>query len=110
MSAEIAAVLRRAAELIAEPERWCQGAIALSKSGFGCDENSPRAAQWCVIGAISHAAFLGDMVTHWIDAVHAFRRHNRICSSGDWNDRADRTHAEVLAALRAAAEAEERAP
>lgn len=92
MSAEIAAVLRRAAELIAEPERWCQGALF-------------KRERRCLVGALIDAG-AGDRVGCG-PAREAMERH-----LGElpeiWNDRAGRQHAEVLAALRAAAEAEER--
>lgn len=105
MSQEIAAVLRRAAELIAEPEKWCQGSFA--KNGRGGSEmpDSDAAVQWCAFGALARFCH-GQILDDASEVVMA----NISEEEGivHWNDQPERQHAEVLAALRAAADAEER--
>lgn len=108
MSQEIAAVLRRAAELIAEPERWTRETLARDANGKECQECSVKAVQWCALGAIVRAAADAGIGSHWGDASWALRLHLGIRNTGEWNDHPSRRHAEVLAALRAAADAQER--
>ena len=107
MSREIASVLRRAAELIDTPAKWCQWSIALTPNGQGCGENHPKASRWCVGGAILRAAFLGGMETHCGYAIVACQRRNGFPHLSFWNDHPLRTHAEVIAALLNAADAED---
>lgn len=108
MSRGSAAVLRRAAELIAAPERWTQGTLARDANGKECQECGTQAVQWCALGAIVRAAADAGFHSHWCDASWVLRLHLGIRNTGEWNDSPFRTHAEVLAALRAAADAEER--
>lgn len=109
MSQEIAAVLRRAAELIAEPEKWCQGDHARDRFLNPCLPSSDKAQCWCMLGAIVRAADTIDSnLYRAADAIAEHLGGYKRTSIGRWNDNPSRTHAEVLAALRAAADAEER--
>lgn len=100
MSAEIAAVLRRAADLLAEPERWCQG------HAYESDKNG-NVVRRCLMGAVIDAMVEFEPPPDPCAVRWALWRHLML-DPERWNDRPERRHAEVLAALRAAAEAEER--
>lgn len=102
-------VLLKAAELV---ERgWCQGHGATDKSGNTVDRDADDAACFCALGAISRAtqgtkqsvrndlfwdarARLGDVVDQ-----------AGFMGVAPWNDAPGRTQAEVVQALRQAAEA-----
>ena len=44
-------VLRKARELIADPEHWTQSAMARSVNNRPCRVNGPAAYKWCAVGA-----------------------------------------------------------
>lgn len=96
---EVAEVLRAARALIDTPDKWCQGQF--HKDGA-----------YCASGAIGVAAGVDIEVGCWFchpawqalaDTVNAAQSGG----IGSWNDRPERTHADVLAAFdRAIATAE----
>lgn len=47
--------LKKARELISDPERWCKGVNCRDKRGSPC--KSQDATQWCAIGAINHFSY-----------------------------------------------------
>lgn len=49
-------VLRWARDLIADPERWCQGALAENAECEPVDYDSPDACRWCALGAVYRAS------------------------------------------------------
>jgi hypothetical protein len=55
MSTEIA-IIRRAREIISDPEKWTQHAGAREASGFEVVPHSTVACRWCAWGAIQKAA------------------------------------------------------
>lgn len=96
-----AAIFERAADLC---ERgWTQGALARDASGNECPPGSKDAVCWCLEGAIEAAAGRAD---RWV-AFDAFIEHGYYGytedAPHDWNDAEERTQAEVVASLRAAA-------
>lgn len=49
-------LLIAARDVIADPKRWCQNALALTATGEQCFANSKHATQWCGIGALEYAS------------------------------------------------------
>lgn len=101
-------VLLKAAVLV---ERgWCRGEMARDARGNKVSPISDAAVCWCALGAAKSAAD-GRIhpYTHARDALHAHLFSQPDSGDGPdpvtvWNDAPDRTQAEVVAALRAAAE------
>lgn len=88
------------AELLESPERWCQGMNAQNAAGQYALVRSHDACRWCLRGAV--ALIYGDeMNVAWAKLKEAIG-----VAPGDslipWNDAPERTHAEVLAAVRKA--------
>lgn len=54
MRQEIKATLIAARALIADPEHWTQGELAIEKVGARCDANEPYAYAFCALGALAH--------------------------------------------------------
>lgn len=108
MSAETAAVLRAARELIATPERWTQGANARDDKGNSyLTVSSANVVCRCAYGAVLTASkgYTGQ-TRNAIYALEAAARLRSECLS-EWNDSKRRTHADVLAAFGRAIAAEE---
>ena len=96
------AVLLRARELIADERQWCKRSFARTWLGVPVPIRSAFVRRYCALGAIMRAAReLGFPVK---DAERALGWQT-ICGVADWNDAAERTHAEVIAAFDAAIEA-----
>ena len=106
MTLTVSDVLEKAAELI-EPEGvWCQGRYAADKDGLAVPETDPRACRWCAAGAISRVSHeMGDSFRAWSDTVEFLAQFVGFLTTTDWNDVDGRQQSEVVAALRAAAEA-----
>lgn len=105
MSAETAAVLRKARAKIEQPERWTQRVFARNRAGVVVHPTDGDAVCWCAAGATSYSApntcVLG---TAW-NALDAAAQALGGSGVTTWND--DHTHAEVLALFDAAIAAEE---
>ena len=95
-------VLDRAADII-EENGWCQGELARTLDGEGCFPNDPRAASFCIEGAVKLASD-GDGMLQF----NAFHRMKRALSESpaDWNDRASMTKGRVIRNLRMMARSE----
>jgi hypothetical protein len=92
-------ILDGAAALIEPEGRWTQGKYAADRDGHTVDPRSPKAVCWCARGARARAAGEFENRTHdFLRRVVGDRQTIR------WNDDPDRTQAEVVAALRQAAE------
>jgi hypothetical protein len=104
MSLTVREVLLAAAETC---ERgWCRGSFALDETGDCVCSSSSVAVAWCVRGAIHRNAPTFALCDAAIDS---FQQHLDSAGLGhamEWNDQSGRTQAEVVAALRAAAEAQ----
>lgn len=89
-------------ELIADPAKWTKGAYARDAKGAKLADNcDPIAVCWCAAGAIercypkptddrSYSALYSRLLDH-IDSAHV----------SIWNDAPERTHDEVVSALKA---------
>ena len=110
----VADILTAAADLIEPEGRWTQRAYARDRDGADIEDRSSyyedepefEAVCYCAIGAIMTAA--GERPDRVgqddIGALEAFAGFVGEESIHIWNDAAERTQAEVVAALRAAAE------
>lgn len=100
-------LLSKAADLLEQPNAWCQGSIARDAKGERVGvAQSPRACSWCIIGAVVKAAGsvkLPDGIIHKIK--NAAVADDVYLSLGSWNDEPSRTKNDVVAVLRKAAEA-----
>jgi hypothetical protein len=90
-------VLERAAALIEPEGAWIQGFIARRRDGFPTSVKAGGSC-WCLLGAVAEAA-PGDYATAW-----GFVKQTTSAVPVAWNDRPERTQAEVVTALREAAE------
>ena len=93
-------ILNRAADLIAPDGAWTQGALARTRNGYAIGPEEDDAVCWCVQGALYRAG--GENVWAAGDAHIALKASLGSSVSG-WNDAPERTPAEAVAALRAAA-------
>ena len=102
------AILQRAAALI--EQGWTQMAVALDADGQAVSTVHDDACKWCASGALVRAtvAYNGaqDEATGraGFEATERFRWQTGERFIAPWNDRPGRTHAEVIAAFRAAIE------
>lgn len=111
-SSAAAAVLRRAAALI-DDLGWCQRTNAQAANGKTVLSDDPDAARWCAYGAIRRVAAGPESSPRAVvEACHVLAQFidPEATSTADittWNDDDARTKAEVVAALRDAANAAE---
>lgn len=99
----ISNVLREAANICARG--WVKGAFACKANGEACRVRDPEAVKWCALGAIRRAsakqhAIANEACTIFARCLHAFP-----CT---WNDAPRRTQAQVVRALRSAAQSAKR--
>lgn len=87
-------ILKAGRELISDPARWTQATSARTADGEPCNSFSKRAASFCSLTAVDHAAGDSSDGSHCA-AVKALQIAAR-GSIVEFNDR--HTHAEVLAA------------
>ncbi len=100
----VAAALAAIAELIAEPERWCQGCSARDAQGRPTVPGSVGAARLSAFGAFALLRFDGrlsnaDALRLWLVLDGATPDGRRFAR---WHDDQRTTHAEVLALLKRA--------
>lgn len=110
----VADILTAAAEIVAKPGAWTQGAYSRDADHLATDDECEPVAVgepvcWCAMGAIAKAGDHNPLFSWSTDhpAVHAYRVLRSLIPEGDvpdWNDATNRTQAEVVAALRTAAE------
>jgi hypothetical protein len=103
----VATTLRKAAQWLEEHD-WCQGVMGhrygTHSTTYGSILRKIDPTACCAIGAIVIVA--DDYELHWARLVLGRYVGNNVSS---WNDAPGRTKAEVIAAMRAAADAEEAA-
>lgn len=119
-------ILSKAADLIEPPNTWGQIHFAVNKKGRPVEISACEACRWCAVGAVIRSATqdvvkdfdaeISDMDNDTYHALIAMRMavvtqcwpHTKIAIGGQqmllWNDAAERTQREVVAALRKAAE------
>lgn len=99
--------LIQARALIADPERWTQGAIARTLTGHICSKNDPAAVRWCAQGATWRVAEDPCEALDLLDVIATEMGWNsdpEACTpSANLNDHG--THADVLAMFDRAIEA-----
>jgi hypothetical protein len=100
-------ILNRAADLLEQPNAWCQGSIARDANGERVALTlEPKACSWCIIGAVSKATGFEKTPDGIFERIrNTAVGENEYISIGGWNDAPERTQAEVVAVLRKAAEA-----
>lgn len=94
-------ILRKARELISDPERWTKGAFARNAQGASVSYRHDAATCFCSVGAVERAAFKDGVDDNQPISV-ALRALYRgklyaIPSIAAFNDRDDTTHGDVLA-------------
>lgn len=100
MSAEIADVLERAADLIAPKGAWTRTIAARDSNDNEVPPYSPRAVCWCIEGAIA-AVTRHKWASAAFEAEPACRfLKERLRNPYEWNDASRRTRAQVVAKLR----------
>lgn len=102
-----AAVLRAAADLIEPEGAWTQGVFARDATGKQTSALSAEATCWCTWGAVAHVC--GRTRYSWSPEFRALLKVLRLPIDDPgrvalWNDATGRTQAEVVAALRKAAD------
>jgi hypothetical protein len=100
-------ILSAAADLIEPEGRWTKGAFARDQAGHIVQVESQNASCFCVAGAIYKVAGRrqSTRVGRLIDQLSApLQAGGRYRGLADFNDHPERTQAEVVSALRQAAE------
>lgn len=95
----VKSILQSARELIADPAHWTQSAFARDVNGNDCVSNDPEAVCFCALGALNKAANYYDSkknATLYFKAKAALRDMIYPHNISMFNDRFDRTHAEIL--------------
>lgn len=87
-------VLRKARALIEDPEKWTQGHDARDADGNWAGIHSLQAHSFCATGALMRAG--GDVRS---DAYEALREQMGVNFLMEFNDSAETSHADVLAAF-----------
>lgn len=97
MDSEVLTVLKQARELISSPDKWCKGAFARDSAGLPVYPVDSDACYWCAEGAV------GKVVTESNNCCLTDCKRELNKTVGGlfifWNDKDERTHAEVLAAF-----------
>lgn len=88
-------------ELIADPAKWTQGADARRENLCPCYARSEGATMWCAEGALAKCSSGASTAIFAIQKLTGY-----LCRQGHlnivrWNDAPERTHAEVVSALKA---------
>lgn len=97
------------AELLADPARWTKFEMARDSNGEECHEKSPLATCFCVEGACIRIYGNGDrnmLYEEWPSVKAEMKLKNSLGikygNIARWNDAPERTHAEVLEAVKRA--------
>ena len=98
----VADVLTSAADLIAKPGAWTQGAWARTATGRAASPFADNATCFCLRGALVRVK--GVKLCDGLDGEREALGFSTDSALARWNDKEPRTQAEVVAALRAAAE------
>lgn len=109
-------VLKGARDVLSDPERWTQGALARTASNRPVDVDDHEAKCFCLFGAIAHVGvglarssdptvtedsdIAGSFVAAGLvfDAIREMENYTEL-SVVSWNDNPDRNHAEVVQLL-----------
>jgi len=96
----VADILTAAADLIEKPGAWTQGALARHANGNPVGPAEANATCWCLYGALDRVTGVRCYEGAAADVLAGMLPG----TVSGWNDRTGRTQAEVVAALRAAAD------
>ena len=99
-------VLRAAADLLAKPGAWTQGALARGATRRPTMALSKRAVCWCAKGAMAAVSWYGETYFAALGALEVVAGDSIV----DWNDTPGRTQEEVVAAFHKAADLAEKRP
>lgn len=99
---EVAAVLNKAASLV--EQGWTQGDWAVDSAGHPVDVHNREACAWCLNAAVVRARDTARHIPEWGPIQRAVTQAIGSSMWARWNDAPGRTQAEVVAALRQAAE------
>jgi len=94
-SKSVRTILEEAAELLRSPDSWTQGELSRAEGGAYVNPLRQDAVCWCLEGAIFRAMGKAERFSPVMDHV----RKTLKAEPCIWNDRENRTHAEVLKAL-----------
>jgi hypothetical protein len=97
----LADIYRRAADLIEPEGAWTKGSYARDEHGKQVFFRDSNAVCFCAIGALTRIDPL-----HSCNSTQGFEGFLDVPSLAGWNDAPERTQAEVVAAFRAAADAQ----
>jgi hypothetical protein len=96
-------------ELLEDPKSWTQRDSAIDAIGLPVSVQDPSACSFCIIGALyrcypdASKDEMGSKMSRIQDQIRALDPLNRpVYSIPEWNDSPKRTHAEVIAVLKAA--------
>jgi len=83
----------KAHELLADPASWIQGMYASDENGYWVSVKSDLAVKFCLVGALCRC---------YKDEHEACNKVRAAIKQelAYWNDRPERTHAEVIAVLK----------
>lgn len=98
----VADILTAAADLIERPGGWTQGVFARDANGCNAGWRQENAECFCVSGALSRVGGHPEFNLAW-QAFNSWTMRRGFPHLAKWNDAPERTQAEVVAALRAAA-------
>ncbi|MDB5542846.1 MAG: hypothetical protein JWQ89_4573 [Devosia sp.] len=102
MSESTVTCLRAVRARLATPDKWTKGALARKADGNAVNPHDQDAVCWCLSGAmLVEAEELGEGSISGFENV-IYRTTHEITGSFDyvlWQDRDNRTHAEVLALI-----------
>lgn len=98
-------LLEHARELLSEPARWTQNALARTAENEVANGYDPNAICWCLYGALQHAAGVSDVIAaetyiaEQLDALGWERSEFDDDTITNWNDDPERIHQDVLTLL-----------
>lgn len=94
-------------ELLADEAHWNQRYFACRRDGRACNSSDPEAFSYCLVGAVTTAAFPQRYEVVRAAIVNAMPFPAQLV---EWNDAPERTHAEVIQLLGTAIAAAKEAP
>lgn len=88
----------KAYELLAKPENWCQGHSAKNAKGEMTGPPTKDAVAWCPVRAIYYC--YPEKAVPLLCRKIEQEVPTTVMGIGPWNDKSERTHAEVVELLR----------
>ena len=95
---QLLSALRAVRATLASPQQWTKDAFARDATGKVCEFLSPKAVCWCLEGALYNACLTHEqfwtVYTLLVDLITPPE-----LALSDWQDKPERTHADILALL-----------